>query len=257
MGESLTSNYLRTAFNFPFQRKDWIVPFSIGFALLFAGMIVPIIPILFVYGYIAEIMRMAIKGEEMVLPSWNNWGTLFKDGLRCVGVGLAYLGPGIIVSMIGFIAYFVMIVASVALTPESSSYDSTSAGLSVLVMFGAMGTLFLSMFFGTLLLLAGAIPLPAALAHFIAHDQLGSAFHLREWGRIVRKDKWGYFIAWLLVVGLLGVVYLGFILAYMTFILCLVGYLFLFPISFYIMLVSASLFGKHYRDSAGLMNTRE
>jgi uncharacterized membrane protein len=73
----------------------------------------------------------------------------------------------------------------------------------------------------------------------------------------VRKDKWGYFIAWLLVVGLLGVVYLGFILAYMTFILCLVGYLFLFPISFYIMLVSASLFGKHYRDSASLLITSE
>jgi hypothetical protein len=200
---------------------------------------------------------MAIKGEEAVLPNWNNWGTLFKDGLRCAGVGLVYLGPGIIVSMMGFIAYFVMLLASIALTPESSSYDSTSAGLSVLVMFGAMGTLFFSMFFGTLLLLAGVIPLPAALAHFIASDNLGSAFHLREWGRILRKDKWGYFIAWLLVAGLFGVLYLGFMLAYMTVILCMIGYLLLFPISFYLMLVSASLFGKQYRDSASLLPTSE
>ena len=257
MNEPLTSNSLRAAFYFPFQRKDWIVPFIIGIALFFAGMIVPIIPTLFVYGYFAEVMRMSINGEEMVLPNWANWGKLFKDGLRCAGVGLVYLGPGIVVSMIGFVAYFVMIIASIALTPESSSYNSTSAGLSVLVMFAAMGTLFLSMFFGTILLLAGAIPLPAALAHFIAHDKLGSAFHLREWGRILRKDKWGYFIVWLLVVGLFGVLYLGFMLAYMTFILCFIGYLLLFPISFYIMLVSASLFGQHYRDSASLMDTSE
>jgi hypothetical protein len=257
MNETLTSNSLRTAFYFPFKRNDWIVPFIIGTALFFAGMIVPIIPILFVYGYFAEIMRMSINGEEMVLPNWANWGKLFKDGLRCAGVGLVYLGPGIVVSMIGFVAYFVMIIASIALTPESSGYDSTSAGWSVLVMFAAMGTLFLSMFFGTILLMAGAIPLPAALAHLIAQEKFGAAFHIREWTRIIRRDSWGYFIAWVLVVGLFGVLYLGFMLAYLTFILCFIGYLLLFPVSFYIMLVSAALFGKQYRESVSLINQDE
>jgi hypothetical protein len=249
MINSISSPSLRAAFKYPFETKNWILQFVIGTALIFAGMVIPIIPIIFVYGYFAEVMRRAITDDEMTLPAWDNWGQLFKDGLRCVGVGAVYLGPGILVSMVGFFAYFVMIVASIALTPDSA-YDSSTSGLIGLLSLGAMGTLFLSMFFGTILLLAGAVPLPVALAHFIAHDNLGSAFHLREWGITIQRDKWGYLIAWLLVVGMFGVLYLGFMLAYMTFILCIIGYLLMFPVSFYIMIVSASIFGKHYRDNA-------
>ena len=96
-------------------------------------------------------------------------------------------------------------------------------------MISAMGVLFLSMFVGTILLIAGTIPLPAAIGHFIANDKLTSAFHIREWGRIIKKDKWGYLISWLIVVGMFGTLYIGFMLAYMTFVLCFVGYLLASP----------------------------
>lgn len=247
MNESLSTPSLRNILKFPFESKEWIVPFIIGTALIFAGMIIPIIPLIFVYGYLASVMRMSINGEVMSLPAWNNWGRLFKDGLRSLAVGAVYLGPGIIVSMIGFSAYLVLFIASIALTPESS-YDTTSTGLVGLLMMGAMGILFLSMFVGTILLIAGTIPLPAAIGHFIANDRLTSAFHIREWGRIIKKDKWGYLISWLIVVGMFGTLYIGFMLAYMTFVLCFVGYLLAFPIGFYIMLVSAALFGQNYKE---------
>ena len=247
MNESLSTPSLRNTFKFPFESKEWIVPFIIGTALIFAGMIIPIIPLIFVYGYLASVMRKSINGEVMSLPAWNNWGRLFKDGLRSLVVGAVYLGPGILVSMIGFSVYFVMIVASIALTPESS-YNSTSTGLVGLLMMGAMGILFLSMFVGTILIIAGTIPLPAAIGHFIANDKLASAFHIREWGRIIKKDRWGYLISWLIVVGMFGTLYIGFMLAYMTFVLCFIGYLLAFPIGYYIMLVSAALFGQNYRE---------
>jgi Protein of unknown function (DUF4013) len=247
MVDPLSPPSLRVTLKFPFQAKEWIVPFIIGTALIFSGMILPIIPVIFVYGYLAEVMRMSIQGQEMILPAWKNWGNLFKDGLRCIAVGLVYLGPAIVLFIIGMVAYFSMFVALIAVTPESSANSAASA-LAGLLSFGAMGILFLCMFFGMLLFLAGAIPLPTALAHFISNDKMGAAFHLREWGRILRNDKWGYLIAWLLVLGMMGIFYFAFMLAYMTFIFCFVGILLAFPAGFYIMVVSAALFGQVYRE---------
>lgn len=249
MNESLSTQSLRAAFKFPFENKDWFVPFLIGTALIISGMFIPVIPLLLVYGYFAQVMRIAIKGETMVLPPWSNWGQLLKDGLRSLAVGAIYLGPGIIVTMIGFTAYFLMIFASIAMTPESP-YDTSSSGLAVLLMMGSMGVLFLSMFVGTLLLLAGAIPLPAAIGNFIAHDKLSAAFYLRELGAILRADKWGYFIAWLVYLGMAALVYIGFMLAYFTFILCFVFYLLAIPVGFYMMVVTAVLFGQTYREGS-------
>ena len=252
MIDSVSSYSIRTAFKFPFETKNWILPFVIGTALIFAGMIIPIIPIFFVYGYFAEVMRRAINDDVMSLPAWDNWGQLFKDGLRCVGVGAVYLGPGILVSMVGFFAYFIMIVASIALTPDST-YDTTTSGLIGLLSLGSMGVLFLSMFFGTFLLIAGAIPLPAALANFIAHDKLSAAFHVREWGAVLKADKWGYFIAWLVYLGMVALIYICFMLGYFTFFLCCFFYLAAFPIGLYMMMVSAAIFGRYYKESSKLI----
>ena len=257
MNESLTTSSLRSTFRFPFEIKEWILPFVIGIALIFAGMLIPIIPTIFVYGYFAGVMRMAIKDDELILPQWKNWGKLFSDGIRCFGVGLIYLGPGILVSTIGFMAYFLIILLSTALAPDPAYSDPTASGLYVLSTFAAMGVLFLSMSIGTLLLLAGAIPLPAALGNFIEHDKFGAAFHIREWTKILVKDKWGYLIAWLLILGMFSLVYIGFMLTYMTFVLCVFGYLLIFPVGFYIMLVSAALFGQSYRQGAMLSNLQD
>jgi len=252
MIDSISSPSLRAAFKFPFETKNWILQFVIGTALIFAGMVIPIIPIIFVYGYFAEVMRRAITDDAMTLPAWDNWGQLFKDGLRCFGVGAVYLGPGILVTIIGFFAYFVMLIASIAISPDSA-YDSTTSGLIGLLSLGAMGVLFLSMFVGTLLLIVGAIPLPAAIANFIAHDKFSAAFHVREWGAILKADKWGYFIAWLIYLGLIAMLYIGFMLAYFTFFLCCFFYLAAFPIGLYLMMVSATIFGQYYRESAKLV----
>jgi len=253
MTESLSTQSLRSAFVFPFQSKDWISRFVIGVALIFAGMVIPILPVIFVYGYMIEVMRLSIQGEALVLPAWTNWGKLFKDGLRSLAVALVFLGPAIIVGIIGFGAYIAMIAGSVALSPEPSS---SSGALAFFLMMGGMGTLFLSMFVGWFLLIAGSIPLPAAIAHFAARDKLGAAFHIREWGAIIRADKWGYFIAWVVALGLIGLIYVGFMLVYFTFIFCFLGYFLAFPIAYYMMLVTTAIFGQFYREGAGQVSAK-
>jgi hypothetical protein len=50
-------------------------------------------------------MRQAVEGEELSLPAWEDWGRLAGDGLRTMLVGLAYLGPGMLVFWAGMGLY--------------------------------------------------------------------------------------------------------------------------------------------------------
>jgi len=111
-----------------------------------------------------------------------------------------------------------------------------------------MTVLFGSMFFGWFLSVLGALPLPVALAHFVARDKFSAAFDLRVIGKLILADKWGYLLSWVVVMGLFGLVYIGFFLIYSTFILCAFAYIIVTPFVFYIMLVAAVVFGSFYRD---------
>lgn len=253
MTDSLSTTSLRDAFKFPFQSHDGPGRFLVGAALLFASLFVPIIPALFVYGYVVEVMRQVIKGEPPALPEWKNWGQLAVDGLRSLVIGVVYTAPGWIVMIGGWVAYMVMYFWGIALISKTPARHAPPDAAFPLI-FGAMGILFLSLLVGWLLCLAGVIPLPAALAHFVARDKLSAAFHLREWGAVVRADKWGYFIGWVVVVGLMGVMYCVMMLFYFTVVLCCLMYFVAIPIGFYLLLVSAAVFGQLYRESAAKAN---
>jgi len=112
--------------------------------------------------------------------------------------------------------------------------------------------LFVSLFLGTLLFLLGSILLPVATAHFVAQDKLTAAFQVRAWWPLLKANKLDYFIAWVVVAGLLALAYLAFTLAYYTLILiCLAPFL-MAPLGFYVMLVASALFGQTYRESRGM-----
>jgi hypothetical protein len=255
MPDSSSATSLRSAFKFPFQSQNWFGRFLIGVGLLYASMIIPIIPAIFVYGYIVEVMRQAIKSETLALPEWKDWGQLGKDGLRSLVVGTVYLGPGLVVLIGGWVAYMVIYFSGVVMISDRS-YHYASPNLAVALILGAMGILFLSMFFGSLLCMAGSIPLPAAMANFVAHDKISAAFHVREWGAIVRADKLGYFISWVVVLGLAGVVYCASMLLYFTIILCFLMYFIAIPLGFYLALVSAAVFGNFYREGASQLSVK-
>lgn len=254
MTDSLSTISLRSAFSFPFQSRDWLSRFIIGAALLFVSLFIPIVPALFVYGYIVEVMRQVIGGEAPVLPEWKDWGRLGLDGLRSLAVGLAFLGPGLVILVGGWISYMVLYFSGVILLANTPS-NASPPGYVFALLLGGIGSLFLSMFVGAFLIIAGGIPLPAAIAHFVARDKLGAAFHLREWSAIIRADKWGFFIGWVVVLGLVGVIYVAMMLAYLTVILFCLIYFIGIPIGFYLMLVSAVVFGEFYREGAARINS--
>ncbi len=232
----------KSLFRFPFQGPDWANRFIVGCALYFAGWVVPIVPILFVYGYAVEVMRRVIRGEEPGLPPWQDWGRLFVDGLRAGAVGLVYLLPGTVIWLGGFAFYLLGFFGLIPLA------ERQQPGEFFLGFLALMGIYILSLFVGSLLILLGAIPLPAAMAHFVAEDRLGAAFQVRRWWAVLKERGWEYAIAWLLLLGLMGVAYFALMLLYYSVCLCWLMPILSAPVSFYTTLVAAALFGMVWRE---------
>jgi hypothetical protein len=239
-----STSAIKPFFRFPFDDRQSKERFWIGTGLIFAGFIIPIIPGLFVYGYVLRIIRSTSQGEVPSMAAWDDWSGMLSLGFRGAIVNLVFTLPALIVFMFGYAAYF----GSFLLLPLSSSSDPKAAAASVLAMFAGMGTLFISLAIGSILLMLGLIPLPASVSHFVAKDQISAAFRVREWWRILSRNWLGYFISFVIVAGILGLTYFGLLALYYTIILACLAVLITIPITFYTMLVGGALFGEAYRQ---------
>lgn len=253
MSEPVATTPLKAIFTFPFQGPDWRSRFFVGSMLLFAGFSIPIVPGIFVCGYVLQIMRQAIEGEDLILPVWKDWSKLAMDGLRGTVISLVYFLPGMIAFFGGMALYFAT--AFVFPLLMSAAEEGGEIGLGLLLLpLATMAITFLSMFVGSVLFLLGAIPLPVATAHFVAQDKVSAAFRVREWWALLRINKLGYFISWVMVIGLAGILYFAFMIVYYTVVLCCLIPFVGAPIGFYVSLVSAALFGQTYRESTAILS---
>lgn len=253
MPEATAITPLKTLLKFPFQGPNWRNNFIIGAALTFAASIVPIVPMIFVYGYFLQIMRRAIEGQDLELPAWDDWGTLAVDGLRLMLVGLIYLLPAILVLLSGFILYLASIFWPLLASAAERGGEGLIAPLLPISVFGSLAIMMLSTLVGSLLILLGLIPLPVATAHFATQDKVAAAFRVREWWPLLRANKLGYFTAWVVVLGLMAILYFVVTMAYYTLILCCFIPLLTAPMGFYVSLIGAGLFGQVYRESSSAL----
>ncbi len=248
MTDSFSTTSLRAAFRYPFHSPEGMSRFLVGVALLLLSLFVPILPAIFVYGYVLQVMRRVIEGEPPALPEWKNWGRLGIDGLRGLVAAAVYLGPGLVVVFGGWLLFMILYLSGINLL--SNVRDVLPSGIATMLIFGALGILFLSLFAGLCLLLIGGVPLPVALAHMAAREKLGAAFSVFDWGAVLAADRWGYFISWVMVVGLASLIQFGIALVYFTIILIAVAYVVILPLSFYLLLVGAAVFAQVYREGA-------
>lgn len=243
MSDTTTITSLKEIFRFPFTGPEWRSRFLLGCALILAGLVIPILPGLLVAGYALRIMRQAIEGNELSLPPWDDWGKLFMDGLRYAVVSIVFFLPGFIVIGIGLAGYFGGFF--VGATQE------TAEGFGM--MLAGMGIYFIGLAVGMLLLALGAIPLPAATAHFVAQDNLAAAFRVREWWPILKANKLGYLIAWVTAFGLYSVQSFALGILIYTIVLCCLLPFAIPPAILYLSVFSAALFGRTYQESRALL----
>jgi hypothetical protein len=250
MSEGLSTTSLKRLVRFPFQDNKWASRFLVGTLLTLANYILPIVPGIFVSGYILRVMRQTVAGEEPALPAWDDWGGMFKDGLGAMVLGLVYFFPALLVLIGGMVLYFV---GTLYLPFTASAQPDGALAQMTMLTLGSMAIMFLSMFLGTLFSLLGAVVVPVALGHFVAQGELRAAFRVRQWWPILKADKLGYFVTWVVMAGLMGMAYIGFMLAYSTLVLCCLLPILIAPFGLYIMLVGSALFGQTYHESQALL----
>jgi hypothetical protein len=244
VAQAHTISTLKETFGFPFRSPDWQGRFLVGSALLILSFVIPILPAIFVYGYVLDVMRQAIEGRPLSMPAWQDWGRFWKDGWRVFLVGLVFLAPGVALLCGGTALYFAGSLSLPFL--QSSSGEPSAAGLTFFLL--SFTIFFVSLFAGSLLAVLGTIPFPFAAAHLTAQDSLGAAFRTGEWWPALRRSKAEYFIAWVIVFGLFGIAYMATILAYYSLILCFLVPVLAAPLGFYASLVAGALFGETYRE---------
>lgn len=210
------------AFGFVFEDEDWIIKVLIAagifaVALLFSWVIlIPLVVGLAILGgYEVEIVRRVIMGDEDALPAWDNWDRLIVDGLKYIVIGIVYALPAIIVSL--------------CLGVPAGILAEDSPGLSSALSL-------VSSCLGILWGIVVSIVLPAAIAFFVAEDDLGAAFRFGEVVTFVRDNLSTYLVTFVMswvasIVGSLGSL------------LCGIGVLATVP---YSLMVTGHLYGQAY-----------
>jgi hypothetical protein len=186
------------------------------------------------------------------LPNWDNWESLFIDGIRLVGVSLIFTAPGLILYGLGAVLSFSMpFLASVLSDPAGQS------SLFTLFTFGTMGLTWIIFGAAIIVTLALGLILPAPLCHVVANNRFGAAFHFSEWWPIFKANFGGFILSYLLVLGSSMIFSIAYQVLYLTIILCCTLPIVLSVFGFYIPLVSYTLYSQAYRNGVEALKSRE
>jgi hypothetical protein len=215
------------SFTFVFEDDAWITKLLLAAAILLLGvlfswlLLIPLILALALLGgYGVAITRQVIGGELNKLPEWDDWGALIADGLKVIVVGIVYALPLIIIAL--------------CLSLPIAIFAENSQGLASLF------SLLLSCL-SLLWAIVVSITLPAAIAFWVAADDLSAAFRFGDVLGFVRDNLATYLITFLMswvanFVGELG------------WVVCGVGWLVTAP---YALMVTGHLYGQAYTEGMG------
>ncbi len=248
MSQSVTSDDLKELFTYPFQDPNWGKKFLIGGLVVFSGFIIPIVPFIAVYGYMAAIMREAIESGELVLPDWTDWGKLFSDGFKLFAAIFLLMLPVMLLAFCGFGAFFGLVGLSAGVAENG---DAAAAGpmLGMIIWFATMG---LTMLLG----IAIGVLMPVLMAHVVATGQVGAAFRVKELWAIFQANLGGFLMAYLVVIALSMALSLALSLLYFTIILCCIVPFLMAPVTLYLMVIQGAIFGQAYRQAQANLAAR-
>lgn len=237
------------AFAFPFKDKIWVNKFLIGAALVLAGFIIPIIPTVFVWGYLVRLMRDTINTGETTMPEWENWEDLGLKGVYYLLITFIYLLPGLIL-LAGVAALFAVsrLVGGEPLVPHSILSLTYATNLvSRMLLFASLLGLPISL----LVLTIGYILTPVAIARFAATGLVKAALELDRVWEVIRAQLGNFVLAWVISWGIGWAITIMVGVLYNTVCLCCLIPFASAPLYLYQWLFRAGLFAHVYRNGAG------
>ena len=98
VGSAPTGYDFLRPFVFLFDDPRWLPKVLIGGAFFLLATLFVGIP--FLLGYVAKLIRNVIAGDPRPLPEWDDLGELFSEGLLLLCVGLVYMVPVAILSIL-------------------------------------------------------------------------------------------------------------------------------------------------------------
>ncbi|HPH95030.1 MAG TPA: DUF4013 domain-containing protein [Anaerolineaceae bacterium] len=241
----MSTDSLQQILMFPFRGNGWQGRFAVACLLMLGNYVIPIIPVIFLAGYLVEIMRRVIlDGRSPELPDWSDFGGFGLRGIKALGAAFILNLPSAIFIMAGLVLSFMPSL----MVPFIDRFSRDATGLIVFLMLAMMATMFVMFGIGMLFsLLIGAF-MPVSLNHLAAKDSFLAAFNIGEWWKVMRANLSGYFLAWLVVMGLYMVAMFAMQILYFTVILCCLLPIVMSVIYTYMGMVAAALFASAYRE---------
>jgi hypothetical protein len=219
----------------------------IGSLFILVGYFIPWLPLIFVYGYCAQIMhRIIVEQGTPFLPEWDNWGKLSIDGLKLLGVSFVYSLPFLLLFCGGSGLFLTTTILPGILSGEPETTSSMMWLPPFIGMIIWFGTFSLAMVLG----LAVGMVLPVAIGHVIATNEFAAAFRIREWWPIFRANLSGYLISYVLILGFWMVLNFAMQILYFTVVLCCLIPFMTISVLMYLMIIASVLFAQAYRAGA-------
>jgi hypothetical protein len=217
---------LETLVKYPMESDDWLMTVGIGgLALLFSFLVVPIF---LVSGYLVRAIRAGMEGASEP-PSFDDWGSLLKEGVVAAVVTLIY-------QIIPIAVFAVFVGGSIAAIATGSDAGAGAGLLGILG--GAFVAWLLSLVFG----FVGF----AGVANYAKERRFGAAFDFGVLTDVITARS--YLVAWVYVIVLnivVGVVVGA--LNVVPFVGAVVG---LF-VTFYFLVVAGWLWGNGFAEATG------
>ncbi|MDP9373119.1 MAG: DUF4013 domain-containing protein [Chloroflexota bacterium] len=204
----------------------------IGGGLFLLGYLTSIILIgipiaLIVFGYLVQVTRNVIAGQDRPLPEWNDWGGLLRDGFRWWVATLVLFLPLILIALVVLLPG---IIVSAGSETGGSDAGALLLGLGYCLLFP--------------LILVYQLLMPVITGRYATAGSIGAAVRPGALFSLLRANLGGFLIVLLLTTFVTSFVgYLG-ILA------CGIGLPFTV---FYALLVNYHLYGQAYRKAQGTL----
>jgi hypothetical protein len=252
MASTVTLEGVKKAVFFPFKGEKWGLKLLIGSALILAVTYVPVLGLVAlvpVYGYNAQIMkRVIVDDEDPSLPEWRDWGALFLDGIKLLGISLIYGLPALLLIGGGYAMFFIFDFATVFSAAAADSYSQYISQALLLNTLGMLAGIGIAMI-GVMLALIVAFFVPTALGNSIARRKFRAAFNFKEWWHIFVTNLGGYLLVLALTIGLYSLLLLAVNLLYFTIVLCIFVPILTCIAAYLFSVIYYSLLAVAYRDA--------
>ena len=169
-------------FSFVFEDPEWLQKILLGGVFALASVV--LVGIFFLYGYVARLVRNVIDGVQYPLPSWDDLGEYFNEGLRLFAVGLVYAVPTIALVLAAMIPTIVM-------SAVDNDVANTMGGLVVSCVWCLMVPVSLAL----------AVWIPGAMLMAVVDKRFSAAFEFERIWTFIKANAGNYalaYVAWLI-----------------------------------------------------------